>query len=55
MRADDRVVEKLLEAAERWTNARLAAAAGQGDERAETADAALIDAVRAWRRSRDTS
>ena len=55
MRGDDRIVEKLLEAAERWTDARLAAAGGQADEGAETADAALIDAVKAWRRSRDNS
>jgi hypothetical protein len=52
MGGDDRIIEELLEAAERWTDARLAAA----DKRVvETANAALIDAVKAWRRSRNNS
>ena len=49
------VVEELLEAADRWVDARLTAAEGQADQRAEMADAALIDAVKAWRRSRNNS
>jgi hypothetical protein len=53
MRGDDRIIEELLEAAERWTDAKLAVA-GQVDERVvETANAGLIDAVKAWRRSRE--
>jgi len=55
MRGDDRVVEELLEAADRRVDARLTAAEGQADQRAEMADAALIDAVKAWRRSRNNS
>ena len=54
MRGDNRITEQLLEAAERWTDSRLAAAAGRADKRVvETANAGLIDAVKAWRRSRN--